>query len=99
MQLLKRASSVPTRVECEQSEDQQDSLDTTNYQPAESSGTRTTVTPSTTDENVRCISQPQLDPILSVAYSSSDPASRELLPHLPNITPVRGHSHYQGGWL
>lgn len=66
----------------------------------ESAGTRTTVTPSTTDENVRCISQPQLDPILRTGYSASDPASRELLPHLPNITPVRGHHpHYQGGWL
>lgn len=87
--MLKRASSVPTHVEDEQG--------TSKQQPTKSpeSSQHEGLTPSTTDESVKC-STTLLDPLLRQTHSLNE--SSEPIPHLPNITPVRGHLNYQG-WL
>lgn len=68
------------------------------------------LTPSTTDESVRCTTSPQSHQSTSskemsqqhksntMATTTQNINAEQLLPHLPNITPVRGHTNYQG-WL
>lgn len=87
-QMLKRASSVPTRVEDGEGTSEQQ---TKSPESSQHEG----LTPSTTDESVKC-STTLLDPLLRQTHSLTE--SSEPIPHLPNITPVRGHINYQG-WL
>lgn len=94
-QMLKRASSVPTRTECE--ENQGDVEPHGETKSPESTTPHAGITPSTTDESVRGTTT-LLDPLLRQSNSLSDSNSRDPIPHLPNITPVRGHVNYQG-WL
>lgn len=90
--MLKRASSVPTRVECDDNERTAEQQ-TKSPESSQHEG----ITPSTTDESVRC-STTLLDPLLRQTHSLSESVSREPIPQLPNVTPVRGHINYQG-WL
>lgn len=89
-QMLKRASSVPTRVE---DDDSHGAIGQQKKSPESSQ--HEGLTPSTTDESVKC-STALLDPLLRQTHSLNE--TNEPIPHLPNITPVRGHINYQG-WL
>lgn len=102
LQILKRASSVPSpRVAldpkaamnaslCTTKQDQpnqQESIDTTTIQSG--------LSQSTTNESVKATTSNEI--MLRQSITTPDINPNELLPHLPNITPVRGHT-YQG-WL
>lgn len=99
-QMLKRASSVPSRSDCDENLPASDGQQpkpvpcSTIYQETNE---RAGITPSTTDESVKTSTTPP-DPLLRQSAMASDNAARDLLPHLPNITPVRGHINFQG-WL
>lgn len=88
---MKRASSVPSRVE----DENQGKCDQPIKSP--SSSQHEGLTPSTTDESVKCSTTP-LDPLLRQTHSLNESSSREPIPQIPNVTPVRGHINYQG-WL
>lgn len=103
LQILKRASSVPSRVAldpkdainaslCTTKQDQpsqQESIDT----PTIQSG----LSQSTTDESVKATTSNETTLVIRQSITTPEMQTSELLPHLPNITPVRGHT-YQG-WL
>lgn len=103
-QILKRASSVPSRTECDEKLPPADGQQTKPIVPCttiyQETNERTGggITPSTTDESVKTTTTTPSDPLLRQSTMASDNATRDLLPHLPNITPVRGHINYQG-WL
>lgn len=84
---MKRASSVPSRVE-------DDKKISGEHVKSPESSQHEGLTPSTTDESVK-FSAAILDPLLRQTHSLSESTS---IPHLPNVTPVRGHINYQG-WL
>lgn len=90
-QILKRASSVPSRVEDEKKHGDGE------HSKSPESSQHEGLTPSTTDESVK-FSAALLDPLLRQTHSLTESSSHEPIPHLPNITPVRGHINYQG-WL
>ncbi|XP_037048005.1 transient receptor potential-gamma protein isoform X3 [Bradysia coprophila] len=96
--ILQRASSVPSRVALDPKAANNASSCTTNQQdqPSQQESIDTTtiqsgLSQSTTDESVKATTSN--DPIV-LRQTVTTP---EVLPHLPNITPVRGHN-YQG-WL
>lgn len=114
--ILKRASSVPSR-----SDEHEPSPSVSTIVPGQSSsvneggyeGTsagivrrKSGISPSSTDESVKCSTTPSpVGAIVIASTSTTNPTSTtseinagSLLPHLPNITPVRGHTNYQG-WL
>ena len=123
--MLKRASSVPSRganepdIElntnsCDATNNQSDTFDVsttrTIFGAPESTTTTKGLTPSTTDESVKCLSSQQQSSTSSSNIDHHPPTSTQqtngtqninagqLLPHLPNITPLRGNTNYQG-WL
>lgn len=108
--ILKRASSFPTRVATietgleeddpnlrhEQTQSQQESVDTTVEQQ---------ITPSTTEESVagNCTTKiSSTEPLLCGPMESLKNdclnGQQRPLPNLPNIIPIRGHLQQQG-WL
>lgn len=97
--MLKRASSVPSRVALDAAG--KVAADHHHHHNQQSSG----ISPSTTDESVKC-QMPSTEQLLTRQSMGQSTTSRptsgtgpsELLPNLPNITPVRGHPSYQG-WL
>lgn len=114
--ILKRASSVPSR-----SDEPEPSPSVSTIVPGQSSsineggyeGTsagivrrKSGMTPSSTDESIKCSTTPTtVGAIVTASTSTTNPTSTtseinagSLLPNLPNITPVRGHTNYQG-WL
>lgn len=101
MQILKRASSVPSRVALDPKDANNASLCTTKQdQPIQQESIDTTtiqsgLSQSTTDESVKATTSNETT--LRQSITTPEMNINELLPHLPNITPVRGHT-YQG-WL
>lgn len=109
--ILKRASSVPSRTD--DNDTQLINVTQSTNGPTEGSGSGITgrtmirsasgLTPSTTDESVKCSTSTSPPSSSGGVPTSSNQQTSEinsgqLLPHLPNITPVRGHTSYQG-WL
>lgn len=88
---MKRASSVPSRVDGDKK--QTDGEQAKSPESSQHEG----LTPSTTDESVK-FSAALLDPLLRQTHSLTESSSHEPIPQLPNVTPVRGHINYQG-WL
>lgn len=101
LQILKRASSVPSRVALDPKDANNASLCTTKQdQPIQQESIDTTtiqsgLSQSTTDESVKATTSNETT--LRQSITTPEMNINELLPHLPNITPVRGHT-YQG-WL
>lgn len=105
--MLKRAASVPSRVALDAAGKLAAIDQTTQSQPSSvdralpaqpTAGLST----STTDESVKCsTSTPSTEPLLLRQSTTTPDIQRSgvdpLLPHLPNITPVRAPT-YQG-WL
>lgn len=92
LKVLKRASSVPSRVEDENTAKSEEAAKSPSSSQPEG------LTPSTTDESVKG-SSALLDPLLRPPRSTSDSSqSHDILPQIPNVTPVRGHINFQG-WL
>lgn len=58
------------------------------------------LTSSTTDESVKGLTSSSTPSTSTINpnQTTSEINAGQLLPHLPNITPVRGHTNYQG-WL
>lgn len=90
--ILKRASSVPSRVEDEKKLSASGEQAKSQSESSQHEG----LTPSTTDESVK-FSTALLDPLLRQTHSLTESTSHDI-PQLPNVTPVRGHINYQG-WL
>lgn len=108
-QVLKRAASVPSRVALDAAGKLADINQATQSQPLSVDITLSApqtggLSTSTTDENIKCsTSAPSTEPPLLLRQSNTTPdiqrsgGGGQLLPHLPNITPVRAPT-YQG-WL